>query len=83
MIYGVDNLTEDEISLILYVLNVLNNANKTNDVNNTNIEITPARLKSYKVQALAQKLTEVNGQLNEEGIAIYNSIMEKLQIKQT
>lgn len=67
-----NNLTEDELSLILYTLNVLCPTPPAT-------EITVNRLKSYKPQCLAQKLSEVKDKLNDEGLEIYNSIFGKFQ----
>jgi len=64
----INNFSEDELSLILYILNL----------NDPTTEITLAHLKAFKSQALAQKLSEVKDKLNDEGLIIYNSIIGKL-----
>ena len=64
----INNFSEDELGLILYILNL----------NDPATEITLAHLKAYKAQALTRKLSEIKEKLNDEGLVVYNSIIGKL-----
>lgn len=68
----INNLTEEELALTLYVVNIL--------LPTSNLEITPTILKSYKYKFLVQKLLAAKNLVNEEGKPIYISLLNKLKI---
>lgn len=70
------SLTEEELSICLYVVGVLD------PVTFPPIEITdPKQLISFRNDVLIQKLMNAAPRLNEQGIPIFISLMAKLGVK--
>lgn len=67
-----ESLTNDELSLLLYVVNVLE------PLSVPKIEIKPKELLWYKHDVLLWKLTQIQSKLTDEGKPIFESLMTKL-----
>lgn len=74
MILGTNKLDISELSFLLYFLRTYYP---------TNVDLTPGTIKSYKFEALKQRLISAETIVKHEALPIYYSLCEKLGVKIT
>ena len=67
-----ENLTEDELALLLYIVNVIE------PLKSTATEITAKQLLWFKHDSLVWKVSQQESKLTPEGKEIFKSLMTKL-----